>query len=439
MIFLKSNVNNHIYNFTLKLMKAKKAKEKALILEEAKEDNVIYRYLQLLLDSKYKFGFQRKTIEKEVDVNVESKENFNDLTIIELLEKLSVMNGVSNELIVSVQEYLNAQDNQDEAYLTFLKESITKQLKLGVTVKTAVKVLGDSFSFTIPHSKSKAYESHYEKLEGVDITATTKMDGVRFMVLKEDNHIKAYTRSLKEFIGYEHILNEFDDVHDGFFEGEIIVENHREIPAIEARKQTASIVNSDDGDKERLVFVVFDSVKLDDFKNRKTKESYVERYERIKQLFNNKNNIEVVDILYRGNDFNNNYEGLMDYCRNKELEGMMVNVNEAVYPFGETDTILKCKMIHSIDLKAVEVYEGENANKGKLGGVVVKYKGFPVKIGMGWTKEEREHYFEFPENIIGKIIEIEYNGESSNKKGEFSLSHPRKTHVRYDKDTESYE
>jgi DNA ligase-1 len=101
--------------------------------------------------------------------------------------------------------------------------------------------------------------------------------------------------------------------------------------------------------------------------------------------------------------------------------------------------MLKVKQMYPVDLRVVDVLEGSGANKGKVGALVVNYKGNPLKVGSGLTKEQREKFWEDKSLILGKIITIKYFEETTNKKNnEKSLRFPIFLEVRYDKDEESY-
>ena len=120
-------------------------------------------------------------------------------------------------------------------------------------------------------------------------------------------------------------------------------------------------------------------------------------------------------------------------------EGMMINVYGAPYEFERSKNMLKVKQMYPVDLRVVDVLEGSGANKGKVGALVVNYKGNPLKVGSGLTKEQREKFWEDKSLILGKIITIKYFEETTNKKNnEKSLRFPIFLEVRYDKDEESY-
>ena len=83
--------------------------------------------------------------------------------------------------------------------------------------------------------------------------------------------------------------------------------------------------------------------------------------------------------------------------------------------------------------------EKTGKNLKKLGSSVIKflYNGQEkyCNVGSGFTDEQREYYWKYPEEIVGKIIVINYFEITTNKDGEVSLRFPTFTgETRFDKD-----
>ena len=129
---------------------------------------------------------------------------------------------------------------------------------------------------------------------------------------------------------------------------------------------------------------------------------------------------------------------LLDEYRSLGAEGLMCNLNKP-YEFKRSKTLLKLKVMSTIDLRVVGFEEGNNKNKGKLGAVLVKYKDNIVKIGSGWSDSDREEVWNNQDKYLGKILEISYFEETTNKDGSCSLRFPIAKRWRFDKDEESYE
>ena len=117
----------------------------------------------------------------------------------------------------------------------------------------------------------------------------------------------------------------------------------------------------------------------------------------------------------------------------------MLNKNTR-YEFKRTTGLIKIKSFHEVDLRCLEVHEGEGKYIGTLGAITVNYKGNKVQVGSGFTDEQRKYYWENQEQILDKIVTVKYKEESKNKDNDLlSLQFPVFMEVRTDKDEESYD
>ena len=83
------------------------------------------------------------------------------------------------------------------------------------------------------------------------------------------------------------------------------------------------------------------------------------------------------------------------------------------------------KKFFDFDLEIVDFEEGTGRNKGKLGAFVVDYKGNRVKVGSGFSDEERNEFWKNKEGLIGRVITVKYKEVTTDKKtGLESLQFP---------------
>lgn len=76
--------------------------------------------------------------------------------------------------------------------------------------------------------------------------------------------------------------------------------------------------------------------------------------------------------------------------------------------FTRTDSVGKIKQTKSSDGIVIAIHEGSGSNSGRLGSIVVTYKGDNVTIGVGFTDKQRQYFWEHPDEITGHIVEYEY-------------------------------
>ena len=120
----------------------------------------------------------------------------------------------------------------------------------------------------------------------------------------------------------------------------------------------------------------------------------------------------------------------------------MINLSDGLYQTKRTSDILKVKEFFNADVLVKDVFEGTGELSGTLGGVIIDYKGNDVKVGSGFTLEERNTYWANPDKIIGKVVDVQYFEETNNQNdNNISLRFPTIKSIRLDKTPEdiSYE
>lgn len=153
-------------------------------------------------------------------------------------------------------------------------------------------------------------------------------------------------------------------------------------------------------------------------------------------LFEEVENVEVVQMCYEGTDHSQIWKWL-DYAEENDWEGIILNL-DTPYECKRTKNLIKVKKFFSCDIKCTGVEEGSGRNKGTLGALVCDYKGNKVNVGSGFSDEDRKRIWQYPEDIIGKIITVKYKEETNNKDGGISIQFPVFETVRFDKNEPSY-
>lgn len=97
---------------------------------------------------------------------------------------------------------------------------------------------------------------------------------------------------------------------------------------------------------------------------------------------------------------------------------------------GSCGTNIKDKDVVDVDVEVLGVFEGKGKFTGMLGGLTIRYKGIQQKCGGGkLTDKMRKFYWDFPNHIIGKIVQV--HGLSESEDG--LLREPRFIRLREDK------
>jgi len=86
-------------------------------------------------------------------------------------------------------------------------------------------------------------------------------------------------------------------------------------------------------------------------------------------------------------------------------EGIVLRDPDEPYYTGRTSSALKYKPFTDAECRVTAVLEGRGKFSGQLGAVKCDYKGKIIKIGSGFTSEQRKNSF-----LIGTVISFKYYG-----------------------------
>lgn len=232
-----------------------------------------------------------------------------------------------------------------------------------------------------------------------------------------DGKVKIFSRQGKRIEGLIDLEEELKELPSGCYDGELLLDKE-DLPSKDLYRETVTVVNSKNDNKKNIVFNVFDFIPLKDFENRHSDLHCDRRKMQVyKSLRNTEPNwIRPVPILYRGEYNKEIVQKELDKQIALEHEGVMVNINDAPYEGKRTKNILKVKAMQDCDLKIIGFEEGTGKNKGTLGAIIVDYKGFEVKVGSGFTDEDRKYFWNNQNELLGRVITVQYFEETTNKK-----------------------
>lgn len=399
------------------------SKAKLELLENQKENTLLKNILKFTLDPYIKTGIGTSKLHKKIDLS-EIKEYAFVEGVFEYLEK---NNTGRDEDIAQVQQFIA---HQDQKYKDLWEMIFTKSLNIGISEKTVNEVwpgLIPSFGIQLAHR----LEDYMDFLDGKFIFITEKLDGNRCFARVKDHTCTFYARSGRIIEGLDEVDNELSRLTDGWYDGELIANSFQETQSQARRK----------GEKKDLVFNVFDYLLEGEVREQKCSHTYRQRRVFLNQIFRgieSWKHVKLVPIIAEGTYDYDWVMKILDQYTSKGSEGIMINLDQP-YEFKRTENLIKVKKMYTVDLKVIHIQEGNGQNQGKVGALVVDYKGYSVGVGSGLTKEQREYYWEHPEEIIGKIIEVQAFEETTNQGGELSLRFPVFRRIRNDKDDVSYD
>lgn len=313
-------------------------------------------------------------------------------------------------------------------YEDIIFKIINKDLK----ARTSIKLINKEFNNFIPTfdvALADKYDEKTKKLVDETYTIMRKSDGTRIITIFNNNKTEAFTRSGKPYtvLGKFHEENILDQVGlEGYvIDGEFVGDSE------EDDFKTAQKAASKKGvDATGVKLCVFDILTVEEFESKISTVSFVERskrFEKIKQFLGPK--IEHLEVVLYNEE---NFEIMQNKAIENDWEGLILR-KDSPYQGKRSKDILKFKEFSDAEYEVVDtvigemnfIVDGKNTELGNmLKRVNIIHEGNIVGVGSGWSKDERIHYGQFPEDIKGKIITVKYKKESEDSNGKKSLQFP---------------
>lgn len=394
--------------------------DKKAIISANKDNELFKKCLRFLLDGNITTGIAESKL-KRVDRNTVKQKatiklnNFNDV-----MDYLSINNTGRDEDIANVKGFIYDHYITDDEFL-FYTQMIIKKYRLGAdkkVVNTCIPGLIPTWNIMLGTSIE-----HCKLSEGTWFSLSQKLNGNRCTYYNGS----FYTRQNKKYIGLDHIQSDIEKIPNAknyVFDGELIYKNKEGLSDSSAFQKGTGIANNKSESKEELKLVLFDVLPREEFDNKASKDTYKIRKQHLLSLKKYEtDNIEIVQMFYEGTDQSEIWKWL-DYCEQHDMEGCMLNL-DTPYECKRTKSLMKIKRFYDFDLRIIGCEEGSGKNKGRLGAFIVDYKGNQIKVGSGYSDEERVVFWNNRSELIGRVITVKYKEISKDKKtGLESLQFP---------------
>jgi len=367
----------------------------------------------------------------------------------DLLRRLAAREITGNEAVSAVEQLISLFREEDQEYLDCV---LQHNMKIGITGKTYRE---------IAYPNETKYEVSLAKnikdVKGVDPTDGTwfgsrKLDGVRctthFTVVNRDvsdvdfisrtNHRFTTLENLKPFI--REVASHIETDGNYVFDGECCIVDEK---GDEDFKSIMKVISKKDFQIPNPSYRVFDFLTEAEFNMKETSPIFSERYETMKQLFNEAmSDSHDRDALYcaihplEQERITSEADFLMWKKRVAEgnWEGFMLR-KDAPYESGRKKSLLKVKEFEDAEFIVESIEVGEKtysmAGRGNVKfdncctGLNITFKGNKVTVGSGISRDESLNWAEHPGRIIGKTICVQYFEETvDDKTGLPSLRFP---------------
>lgn len=350
----------------------------------------------------------------------------------------------------------NWQHNLDSANNELMRRIILRDLRCGITVKTVNKVIP---GFIVTFECMLAHPFEEKRIKVWPQVVEPKLDGVRTLAFvgRKDRFVKFFSRSGREYTTFDHLVHPIivtaDNAcmdgqgmfsHDFVLDGEIVSGSFN---------KTVSEVRRKEEQATDAIFHIFDILPMSLFSDESDEVGkYLLRRAHLEIFL--RYTPDNAPLVATPRYFVNSVSEIMEIyqkVRDRGLEGLIVKDPNHIYVRKRSHGWMKIKAQETIDVEVVDAFEGTGKYEGKLGGLIVDVDGVRVRVGGGFTDEQRVEFWETylddlrrqeeadfysrpnPEkHIIGRLIEVEYH----EKTPDGSLRHPRFVRFRDDKPQE---
>lgn len=183
-------------------------------------------------------------------------------------------------------------------------------------------------------------------------------------------------------------------------------------------------------------YKIFDMLTHEDFYSQKSKETLSKRLNNLKIVLNRTptphNDLECLAFLHQEKIQDDSHflewSGKANECG---WEGLMLR-KDAPYKGKRSKDLLKYKSFFDDEYEVIDVEmgpfryvkDGAECEETMLSCVTIEHKGHHVRVGSGFTIDQRQEFYQDPNKILGKTISVQYFAETENQEGGISLRFP---------------
>ena len=386
----------------------------------ARSSTFIHKVLEYTYNPYKQYYTTSKTCKKNSD---KCYYDGRDLYPFELLDSLSDRKFTGHEAITLVNGWV-----ENNEYGKLLYRIIDKNLD----IRAGDKVINKAVPGLIPTFSVALAQEYKGKCDWNDSWyASRKLDGVRCLaVVDNEGSCTLYSRMGKELTTLNKVKEaiEATNIVNTVFDGEICLVDE---DGNEDFQGVMKQLRRKDHQIENPVFMIFDMIHKPDFDKQKGDLVLSERLRTLRGWFNGRNIIDSTLRYCQQYEITDDehFETWSKISSDNKWEGFMIR-KDVGYEGKRSKNLQKVKKFYDAEYKVVDfdvdnhevVRDGKSETLKMLSQVWIEHKGHRVKVGSGWTQEQRLQYMDG--SIVGKIITVQYFEETYNDKGGISLRFP---------------
>jgi DNA ligase-1 len=404
--------------------------DKLAVLEKYKDDDFIRKILHYTYNDLLQFRVTSDNLKKNKDIAAASTAYGSDL--------FRLLDDLHNSVITGHNAigYVNTYIHDHRMYADIIYKIIDRNLETRVTASLINRVIPN----LIPEFDVALCESYDKLKKKPDFKTETwfqsrKLDGCRALVeLNAEGNGVFYSRSGKEFKTLSKVLSELKRLgfKDIVLDGELCIVDEKGQDDFTAIMKE---ITKKDHTVENPKYKIFDILTREEFYSKTSTSNFSERLKRIESY--NLADSKIVELLEQNRIENQEYfDSIRAEAAEKGWEGLIIR-KDTTYQGKRSKDVLKVKNFFDAEFVVDDVIIGpmrviETAEDGTtkeitedmLSAVMIKHKGFDVKVGSGFSMAQRREFYQDSSKIKGKTITVQYFAESKNENGGLSLRFP---------------
>ena len=319
---------------------------------------------------------------------------------------------------------------------------LDRNLKVGISLDNFNKTNGESIDkFQVALAKKLQDVKNVDPIDGTWFVSR-KMDGARCITICNQDwvdgelkqEVKFFSRQGKEFTTLSNLIPDVKQMFLACGAGTFILDGemclvdengdeHFDWIMKEITRKNHTIENP--------CYQVFDLLNDDWFYGRETSENFGDRLHTLCETWYQTQPTHIRVAEQERITSQEIFDKWQEKAKDGDWEGLMIR-KDVPYEGKRTSNLLKIKAMQDAEYIVEGVINGKATyNEGGvkeydiISALMIRHKGNLVKVGSGLSKEQRIGWYSRPDEIIGKVITVQYFEESKDSKtGEYSLRFP---------------
>lgn len=362
----------------------------------------------------------------------------------DMLEDLNNRVITGNAAVEAVERMIGCFVKEDQDLLCKI---LNRNLKVGISLDNFNKTNGETIDkFEVALAKKLQDVKSVDPIDGTWFVSR-KMDGTRCIAICDQNwvnqedgsykleqEVKFFSRQGKEFTTLSNLVDDVKKMlaplEGGTYvlDGEMCLvdengDEHFDWIMKEITRKNHTIENP--------CYQVFDLLNDDWFYGRDTSESLSYRLHHLKETWLQTQPEHIRVAEQERITSQEVFDKWQEKAKDGDWEGLMIR-KDVPYEGKRTSNLLKIKAMQDAEYIVEGVINGKATyNEGGakeydiISALMIRHKGNLVKVGSGLSKEQRIGWYSRPDEIVGKLITVQYFEESKDSKtGEYSLRFP---------------